>query len=156
MTNKELFINRELESFPCWTHKGGGKRHVYAASFTTESLCGTMKRHATKESCDDDELRNVTCKLCRAKVIADLHGLLTTIFRGLETDDGEAIDAALFIECEAVSEQFPWMRMVTVLQRLAVLSEETRKWIAEQERLKRAARHARRGRTSLIIHETTI
>ena len=151
---KELFINRELESFPVWTHQRGGKRHVYAASFTTDSICGTAKRSATKEFNTDDELRNVTCKLCRAKVVADLHGLLATIFRGMDTGDGEAIDAALFIECEAVSEQFPWMRTVTILQRLAVLSEETRKWIAEQERLKRAAYHARRGRMSLIIHET--
>lgn len=50
MTNKELFINRELESFPVWTHQRGGKRHVYAASFTTDLLCGTMKRHGIKNA----------------------------------------------------------------------------------------------------------
>lgn len=153
MTNKELFINRELESFPVWTHQRGGKRHVYAASFTTDSLCGTMKRHATKESNTDDELRNVTCKLCRAKVIADLHGLLATIFRGVDSD-GEELGDALLIECDGIEEQWPYFQSVTILRRLAVLSEETRKWIAERERLNQVAYHARRGRTSLIIHET--
>lgn len=139
---RELFINRTLEDFPVWSHKGGGKRHVYAAAYCTDSLCGTMKRHATKERNDDDELRNVTCKLCRAKVIADLSGLLSTIFRHVEKE-GEPIEDMLLIECDGIEEQWPYFQSVTILRRLAVLAEETRKWIDEQERLKRAARHAR-------------
>ena len=155
MTNKELFVHRTLETFPVWTHKRGGKRHVYAASFTTDSICGTAKRAATIERNEDDVLQNVTCKLCLAKVIADLHGLLGTIFRHVEKE-GEPIESTLLMECDGIEEQWPYFQSVTILRRLATLAEETRKWIAEQERLKRAARFARRGRTSIIIHETTL
>ena len=155
MTNRELFVHRTLETFPVWTHQGGGKRHVYAAAFVTDSLCGTMKRHATRERNEDDELRNVTCKLCRAKVIADLHGLLETIFRHVEKE-GEPIESALLMECDGIEEQWPYFQSVTILRRLATLAEETRKWVDEQERLKRAARFARRGRTGIVIHETTL
>ena len=152
---KELFINRELESFPVWTHQRGGKRHVYAAAFATGSICGTMKRHATQERNEDDVLKSVTCKLCRAKVIADLYGLLATIFRHIEKAD-EPIESMLLMECDGIEEQWPYFQSVTILRRLAVLSEEMRKWVDEQERLKRAARFARRGRTGIVIHETTL
>ena len=87
-------------------------------------------------------------------VIADLHGLLETIFRHVEKE-GEPIESALLMECDGIEEQWPYFQSVTILRRLATLAEETRKWVDEQERLKRAARVARE-RTSIVIHETTI
>ncbi len=155
MTDRELFIHRTLEGFPCWTHKRStaGKRHAYAAPGATASLCGTVHR-AKDTRTSDDVLQNVTCKLCRAKVIADLHGLLAILFRSLKTSPGETLDAELAIEADWIEENSFVPHAPILLRRLACLSEETRKWIAEQERLRRAARHARHGTT--IIHETTL